>query len=201
MKLDRPRTAGLEGEISFRATEGCNSIAGRRWACVYTHPQAERWANQNLTARGYQTYLPLHAVRVRDRVTPTITHVSVRPLFSRYLFVRFDHLTESWSPIRDTPGVVGLLHTGTHVHYANPGAVERLQATEEQRQIPHEDAAAWAPGTPCFLVAGPFTGRPAVVVDTHPLRIALVMLGGLREMHVTPDAIVPRNEGVPRANG
>lgn len=194
MKLDETHVAGLEREISFRSTEGCYSIGAPRWACIYTHPQAEAWANANLIQRGYTTYLPTHAVRVRDRVIPSLTHTVIRPLFSRYLFVRFDHTTESWSPIRATPGVVGILRAGATVHYASPGTVERLQATETERGEPRQAAAAWATGDACTLVAGPLGGRPAVVVEVNPrtICIALIMLGGLREMFVTPDAIEPR---------
>ena len=192
--FDKTPPHGVVAATTLEGNPGCDSIGASRWACIYTHPQAEAWANANLIQRGYTTYLPTHAVRVRDRVIPSLTHTVIRPLFSRYLFVRFDHTTESWSPIRATPGVVGILRAGATVHYASPGTVERLQATEAQRTESRPAAAAWATGDACTLIAGPLGGRPAVVVEVNPrtICIALIMLGGLREMFVTPDAIEPR---------
>lgn len=77
----------------------------RRWFCVQSHPQAERWADENLRRQGYETFLPVHDVRVRDRVTRTMTHIVERPYLPGYLFVRFDRDRDSWGPICHTRGV------------------------------------------------------------------------------------------------
>jgi len=176
---------------------GCYSIRAPRWAVVYTHPQAERWANSNLTRRGYVTYLPLAAVRVRDRVTPSMLHTVQRPLFSRYLFIRFNHLADSWSPIRDTPGVLDLVRSGPDVHYAPEDAVSALQAGEAARRCLTAENTSWAPGTPCSLRKGyALEGLPAVVLSVHrdQATVAIMMLGHLRNVSVNLDCLKARDE-------
>jgi transcriptional antiterminator RfaH len=172
----------------------CYSIPTPRWACVYTHPQAERWASDNLTRIGFQTYLPLYLVSRPDRATPSILHHVLVPLFSRYLFLQFDHRAESWSPIRAAPGVSDLVRCGADVHYASAGAVEALQATEALRATRLPEIASWAPGTPCSLGKGIMAGHPAVVlaVSHSSARVGLMFLGEMRTFRVPVEYLTPR---------
>jgi len=175
----------------------CHSIRAPRWACVYTHPQAEFWAETNLRRSGYTTFLPTHLVRQRDRVTPSLVHNVIRPLFPRYLFLLFDHRAASWSPIRATPGVADLIRSGSDVHYAPEAAVSALQAGEALRRCQAAEITQWAPGVPCSLAAGnPFEGHQAVVVSVgkEMATIALMMFGELREVAVQLDCLSPRHD-------
>lgn len=167
-----------------------------RWACVYTHPQAERWADTNLRRQGYATYLPLHRVRIRDNAIRSLWHTVERPLFGRYLFIRFDHLHESWSPIRATPGVVDLVRQGREVSYARAGSLEAVQAALAEAATQPPDSPQWAPGTPVELVAGAFYGLPAVVLKTGQdmALVAIMMLGHLREISVSLDCLRARDD-------
>jgi transcriptional antiterminator RfaH len=177
-------------------TPPCYSIRSHRWACVYTHPQAEIWADTNLRRGGYPTYLPLYATTVSDRATPTIRHVVHRPLFARYLFLLFDHLSESWSPIRATPGVADLIRAGSEVAYASEAAIEALRASEGVRRFLPPSNTQWAPGTPCSLAVGPFAGLPAVVTAQHndEATITVMFLGHLRNVLVPLDCLKAREE-------
>jgi transcriptional antiterminator RfaH len=175
---------------------GCYSIRDPRWACVYTHPQAETWADTNLRQAGYVTFLPTFATRVRDNAIPSLWHPVQRPLFPRYLFIRFNHLTESWTPIRATPGVQDLVRCGSTPAYASEAAVSALQAGQAARATPTPPSAIWAPGVPCSLATGPFAEHQAVVMSVgHDMAlVALMMFGHLREVAVQLDALQPRTE-------
>ena len=175
---------------------GCYSIRTPRWACVYTHPQAETWANTNLRRAGYQTYLPTFAARVRDRVVPTLHHVVTRPIFPRYLFLLFDHLEASWSPIRATPGVVDLVRSGSEPAYASEAAVRALQALDAQRATPAPKSCQWAPGAVCRVGIGIFQGHPGVVtiVANDTALVSLLFLGHLREIALPLDCLEPRGD-------
>ena len=169
----------------------CHSI---RWACIYTHPQAEHWANSNLQRSGYTTYLPLYATRVRDRAIRSLWHTVERPLFQRYLFLRFDHTSTSWSPIRATPGVAHLVRNGTDPAYASDAAISTLQAHDHVRRTLTPREPLWRPGAACRLSDGAFQGHDAVVTAVHHDRalVALLMLGHLREVQVSLDCLVAR---------
>jgi len=172
---------------------GCRSV---RYACVYTHPQAERWATDNLQRQGYQPYLPTCTVWVRDRAIPSLLHPVIRPLFRRYLFLPFDHTHESWSPVRATPGVAGLLRSGLQVHYASEAEIQRLRDTEEARLRPPRPDGGWRPGMACRLAAGPLEGREAVVmeVEDQTALVAVLLFGGLRETLVALEALTQREQ-------
>lgn len=113
----------------------------RRWFCVQSHPQAERWADENLRRQGYETLLPVHDVRVRDRVTRTMTHIVERPYLPGYLFARFDRDRDPWGPICHTRGVKRLFMSAGYRPVPVPQAyMDRLIADAPARRILRADA-------------------------------------------------------------
>ena len=175
---------------------GCYSIRAR-WACLYTHPLAAFWAACNLRSSGYQPYLPTHLARQRDRAVPTLFHSVPRPLFPRYLFVPFDHLTASWSPIRATPGVCDILRSGGEPSYVSEAVVSALQTAEAFRATHLPDGRHWASGDACTPRMGIFLGHPAVVMEVadETVRIGLMFLGELRQIVMPIDCIAQRSDG------
>ena len=195
-----PLDANLTGAIQPNSRETaqqlrCYSIRAR-WACVYTHPQAEFWANANLRRSGYRTYLPTCAVQRRDRVTPTLRHTVTVPLFARYLFLQFNHHAESWSPVRATPGVADLIRSGPDLHYASDEAVDALEAGEAlRRTTPSGHPAEWHTGAAVAVASGAFAGHPAVIVavERETARIAMLVFGELRTVMVDVDCLTARD--------
>ncbi len=166
----------------------CYSI---RWACVYTQPQAERWAEANLRTAGYRVWFPTHVVQQRDRVTPTIRRPVIAPLFPRYGFIAFDHRDTSWSPIRDTPGVVDLVRCGTLPAYTHDTAVAALRSTldavEALAAATTQKTPQWAPGDAVAVTRGSFSGHRGALLRPLTRGRAVVMLllfGELREVTV-----------------
>ena len=161
------------------------------WACVYTHPQAERLANDSLRCAGYTTFLPLTLIRRRDRVLRTFVHTIEAPLFPRYLFLRFDHRGESWSPIRAMPGVHDLIRNGPIVQYASEADVSALQAL---RPPAAPEQPLWQPGTPCSLASGPLQGHPAVVLSAarETATLAVLLFGAIRHVSAPITALAAR---------
>jgi transcriptional antiterminator RfaH len=170
----------------------CYSI---RWACVYTQPQAEHWAEANLRTAGYRVWFPTHIVLRHDRVTPTIRHPVITPLFPRYGFIAFDHRDTSWSPIRNTPGVVDLVRCGTLPAYTNAAAVERLQAVQALAATQQPKTSQWAPGDAVAPATGAFTGHQAVIlsVERDIAQISLLLFGELRTVTISVECLVPRD--------
>ena len=167
----------------------CRGIAG--WAVARTHPQAERWADANLRRQGYRTFLPLQAVRIRDRVLPTLTRVVHRPIFPSYLFIHLSR-RDIWRPIRETPGVHDVIRDANGIQFAAPGSVEALEALQELDAPP----IPWEPGTPCSLASGPLRGMPAVVtaVSGNTARVAIMAFGALRSATLSLNCLIPRED-------
>jgi transcriptional antiterminator RfaH len=175
----------------------CGSRSGPQWHVVTSHPQAERRAAQHLAEQGYEAYLPLLAVQRRDAAIRSLKHTVLVPLFSRYLFVRFDNGRDPWRPILSTLGVATLLRRqDTGIPEPCPeAAISALQATEASRRSLTPARAAWAPGAVCAPANGILAGHRAVVlrVTRSHATVALMLLGALREVTLPLDSLAPAN--------
>jgi len=174
----RPHTGLVSGPEAVNA-ERC----GRRWICVQSHPQAERWALNNLLRSGYVAYLPMCCVMVRDRVIRSLLRERLTPLFAGYLFVALGP-DEPWTPIRYSPGVSRLLgFDGTRPQFVADALVSALQAGEAARATLTPPDALWRPGMPCRLAGGAFSGTDAVVLSVRhdTAVVGLVCFGQMRE--------------------
>ena len=95
------------------------------WYVVNTQPNGEERARLNLERQGFDVYLPRylkhrrHARRI-ERVR--------RPLFPRYLFVRFDPDTAQWRSINGTFGVAHLVSHGNQPVPVPDNIVDAIQA-------------------------------------------------------------------------
>jgi transcription antitermination factor NusG len=163
------------------------------WIVVHAYPQAEIWARDNLRQRGYQPYLPMMTAKRRDPVIRSLTHTVQRPLFARYLFVRFPG---NWTPIRYCPGVYRIVSAAGKPNMASEAAISAVQAAEALAATPRPGKALWASGDAVSLVAGPFQGHPAVVlsVGSDMALVSLLMFGALREVAVGVDCLKARDE-------
>lgn len=179
------------------AHDQARTPSGNRWHVVYTHPQAERRATQHLTEQGYETYLPLVAVKRRDPVVRSMLHDVQEPLFSRYAFVRFDPSCDPWQPIISTLGVRNLLRRADGIpEPCRQGAVEAVRAAEALAATQPPVGSHWAPGAPCSLPRGyAFGGLPAVVLEVtdDTARICIMFLGQLRTVSVDAKCLMARD--------
>jgi transcriptional antiterminator RfaH len=160
----------------------CGSVT---WHVCQTHPQAERWAAENLRRQGYAHYLPLIRVRRRDPVLRTLTRQVDVPLFANYLFVALGS-RDPWTPVTNTRGVARLLmDQGRPATVATP-IVEALQAGEDARRSIQQPGDAWQPGAPCKLASGAFDGHDAVVTKllARGVRVAVLCFGAMQEITV-----------------
>ncbi|SFC95709.1 transcriptional antiterminator RfaH [Thiohalospira halophila DSM 15071] len=134
-------------------------FGGEGWYLVYTKPQAEEQARENLTRQGYRTWLPF--VRERKRVKGRYKTV-VEPLFPRYLFVRLSAGLEDWSPIRSTLGVSTLVRFGTWPARVPDELVEAFRATMDETGICDLDAPPVAPGDRIRITEGVMAGYEGI---------------------------------------
>jgi transcription antitermination factor NusG len=162
-----------------------------RWACIRTRPRAEQYAADNLYRVGHEVFLPMTAVRRRDRQTSRYSTVQV-PLFSSYLFLAHEP-GSPWRGIRGAPGVGKLLLDGFRPQYARVGVIELLRATEETRRNP-APKPCWKPGVACMIDRGAFSGHEGVVVEVQKAsaRIGLFVFGQLTYASVPVENLLPR---------
>ncbi len=176
----------------------CGRVSAVFWFCVQTHPQAERWARDNLVRSGYPVFLPMCAVLKPDRVLRTLTRRVEVPLFAGYLFVQLG-AGEPATPVRYSPGVARLLgREGMRPDPVPDATVEALQATEASRHCltpaDAQNRPRWPPGAAVRLSGGAFAGHDAVVLrlEAELAVVALPIFGHVREALVGVSLLVAR---------
>lgn len=175
---------------------GCNCNSPRTgWIVAVTQPQAESWADTNLSRRGYRTYLPRYAAKRRDPVLRTRTQIVLAPLWPGYLFVHHNS-RDSWRPIYETPGIRSVLKHRDQIQWVRAGAVEAVEALEDARRHLPAVNAQWAPGAVCRVATGIMAGFPGVVLSTgHDMAlVSLMFLGQLREISLPVECLVARDD-------
>lgn len=104
-----------------------NGSIVQAWYLIYSKPQQERLAYENLERQGYQSYLPL----IRNRRRRRGRYVSaIEPMFPRYLFVNLSDETDNWGPIRSTIGVVNLVRFGMRAARVPDDLIAMMQARD-----------------------------------------------------------------------
>jgi transcription antitermination factor NusG len=174
---------------------GCGGYLGLRWFVLCTHPSSETWADANVTDRGYTTFLPMLAVRCRNR--RGVLTDSLKPLFSGYLFVLLDLAADPWIPITHLPGVRRFIADGaSRPTPCHPGAVEALQAGEASRRTFTPPSASLRRHDACQAVSGPWRGFPGTVVAISGSRavVSVMLFGRLQDVHMPVASLVPAGE-------
>ena len=123
------------------------------WYAVYTKPQQERIALENLERQSYETYLPLIKSK-RKRSGKWVD--TIEPMFSRYLFIRLEPGATSMASIRSTRGVTGLVKFGDHLVAVPDSFVNvLLQTADIETGVHVHEPALFRPGDGVVLTDGP----------------------------------------------
>lgn len=133
------------------------------WYLVYTKPQQERLAVENLDRQGYVSYLP--RVRTRRRRQGRYVKV-VEPMFPRYLFIHLSDETDNWGPIRSTIGVSNLVRFGMQPARVPGGLIEMLKSREDEEGIQRIEPKALQTGDRVRIVEGVMAGYEAIFEAT-----------------------------------
>lgn len=160
------------------------------WHVVHTQPNGEERAAQNLLRQGFEAYLPLY--RRRTRHARRIVTAS-RPLFPRYLFVRFDADAVRWRSINGTFGVVRLLCHGERPLAVPPGVVESIhQRADGEGYVRLDETSQFLPGQRIQIVEGAFaltTGLFQHMTDGRRVVLLLDLLGRKVRVSVPAEAV------------
>jgi transcriptional antiterminator RfaH len=162
---------------------------GSRWYLVHARPNNESKAAFNLAAQGFEAFLP--------RIEKTVRHARRlqtvrRPLFPRYLFVRFDTARDRWLSICGTFGVARLFMQDGRPVPVPVGIVEDLLA--------HSDAGLTRldvelrEGQRVHILSGPFADLTATLArldEGRRVEVLLEMMGAAVPVSVERRALAP----------
>ena len=139
-----------------------NTQNHRSWYLVYTKPKQERLSQENLQRQGYETYLPL--IRGRKRRQGKITQV-IEPMFSRYIFIKLNTVTDNWSPIRSTLGVTGIVRFGLQPTAIPENLIKAIKAKDNEEGIQDAAVQQLNEGDKVRIAEGPMYGYEGIFVN------------------------------------
>src|SRR5580704_14887280 len=160
--------------LSELKTMSDNSINEFPWYAIYTRHQHEKMVAQNLTSKGFETFLPLYATthNWKDR-----TKVLSLPLFPCYVFLKGG--IERRLQILTTPGVFGLVSSA-----GQPAAIPDIEVEAIRRVVESGVRVEAHPYLKCGnwvkVKCGPLTGIEGILVrkkNISRLVLSVEMLG------------------------
>ena len=148
------------------------ALDAARWYALWTHSHCEQLVRDQLTANGFEAFLPLMQVWSRrggkQRLIPA-------PMFAGYLFVRHAMDKHGYIEILKTRGVVRILGERWDRLAPIPDAeIEGLQRllSSDAPVLPHPYLHE---GQRVRIQHGPLTGLEGILVRSRPSRGLLVL--------------------------
>ena len=131
----------------------------RCWYLIYSKPNQEQIAKENLERQGYETYLPLTSL-LRKQRGKSIRKIG--PLFPRYLFIYLSDQIDNWGPIRSTLGVASLVRFGMKPAKVPDALVADLKSREAEPGVHPVKIQEFEQGDKVRIAEGPFEGYEAI---------------------------------------
>src|SRR3989338_11141587 len=145
-----------------------------KWCVVYTQPQKEDLAFQNLIQQGFEAYYPrFKKLRSHARKVDEV----LSPLFPRYIFVRIDTEIHAWRTVNGTRGVVYILSKDNVPQSMSYSVIESLQSKEnENGLVPIEALSLFNQGDLVAITKGAFQGYKAHFEQFNGNQRAMILL-------------------------
>lgn len=146
------------------------------WFVVRTKAGREVTASVAVAERGYQTFLPVQIVqRTHARKVETLS----RPLFPRYLFVRFDPIRTDYGNINTCRGIVsrGLIVNIDASPIPVPDRVIDAIRDRERvmRAVAGEVKTGYRPGETFTVAVGRFASMPATYMGEEKGKVMAIV--------------------------
>ena len=169
------------------------------WYVIHTYSGMENRVKQNVDSRAqslnmedyiFETIVPTEeVVEVRNNARKTVTR-SVTP---GYVLIRMELTDDSWSLVRQTPSVTGIVGHGQQpvslsidevVHMLTPSVIAQVNAAQAGAAVTRKkkvEVVDFAVGDSVMVTDGPFTGVHATITEINAnnqrLRALVEILG------------------------
>jgi len=142
------------------------------WYLIYTKPNAETIAQENLLRQGYRVNLPLVRKVVRRKI-------SLQPLFPRYLFLAISSDQQSLSPVRSTVGVSSIVRFGMDLAVLSDQQCQTIMIYAQSQQEGGVgsilEMQGTVPGQKVLVNSGAFAGLEGLVSMVAKDRVMVLM--------------------------
>jgi transcriptional antiterminator NusG len=157
------------------------------WYVVHSYAGYENKVKTNLESRIQSLNMEdyIYAIEVPQE---EVTEVKggkrqsvVRKKLPGYLFVRMDLTDESWSAVRNTPGVTGFVGQTSKPTPLTVDEVVRMIAPPKQKVVVAQKAVDFEVGESITVTDGPFATLPATIneinLDSQKLKVLVSIFG------------------------
>jgi transcription antitermination factor NusG len=151
-------------------------MARSGWIVVWTKPNREQWAAENLCRQGYDFYLPKIAFTKKVKGHKIATFQS---LFDDYLFV---NNTDNWRPISGTFGVAGIIMAGERPALLPQVEIDKLKMITQEGFVVLPEAKSKAKfeiNQQVRIKDGVYSGYVGLVAGMSSRERVNVLLSGL----------------------
>jgi len=144
------------------------------WIVAHCHANAEIKAETHLKRQSFEVFLPKYkTTRRHARRVDTV----IRPLFPRYLFIKFDAQSTPWRPIRSTVGISHIISAGERPLIAPPWVVEQLrQRQDDDGMIVQAPEELFKKGDAVQITDGAFSDRLGIFEGLNDRQRVAVLL-------------------------
>jgi transcriptional antiterminator NusG len=164
-------------------------LAGQQgdWYVIHSYAGYENKVKTNLESRIQSLNMEdyIYAIEVP---TEEVTEIKggkrqqvVRKKLPGYLFVRMDLTDESWSVVRNTPGVTGFVGQTSRPSPLSVDEVVKMIAPPKQKQVVAQKAVDFEVGESITVTDGPFATLPATIneinLDSQKLKVLVSIFG------------------------
>ncbi len=136
----------------FLPKKGSDQVIEAAWYVIFTKPNQEQRAFENLNNQGFECFLP---VQIIEKIRRNSVVEIKEALFPRYIFIRLETGISNWSLIRSTRGVVRLVEFGGIAAKLPDQLMTALAGQALHRQ------ERFSPDDKLLIVDGPFAGIEA----------------------------------------
>ena len=170
------------------------NFAMSNWYLLMTRPKQEDRAKEHLENQAFTLFYP----RLRSYKLKAGRQVKVLdPLFPRYLFIQLDELTDQWSTIRSTRGVIKLVKFSEYPAMVPPSIIDSLRSLADESGIVDQTASKpfiFAPGDKVEITQSSFKGLQAIIKEQNSdQRVILLisMLGKQQQISLPLNSVMP----------
>ncbi len=157
------------------------------WYVVHSYAGYENKVKTNLESRIQSLNMEdyIYAIEVPQEEVTEIKggkrQQVVRKKLPGYLFVRMDLTDESWSAVRNTPGVTGFVGQTSKPTPLTVDEVVRMIAPPKQKVVVAQKAVDFEVGESITVTDGPFATLPATIneinLDSQKLKVLVSIFG------------------------
>jgi len=154
-----------------------------QWFLIYTKPREEERAKENLENQGFETFLPM----IASEKIKQPQSFSLKPMFPRYLFTKFNIEKNNWVHIKSTRGVSDVITFGDKLTGVPDSVVDFLKTKVDDHNVIKLKVTRpeFQKGDKLVITKGVFQGKEANFLSATGKERVRILLKLMNQLIIT----------------